>query len=277
MKPVARVIWYIESHYQGDINLDDLAGIANVSKFYLSRAFAMTTGVPVSRYLRHRRLSEAARKLAAGESDILGLALATRYGSHEAFSRAFKECFGMTPEQVRKQGHTGNLVLTEARKMHEIKAAELNTPDMISLDSLLIAGLSRTHSMSKNTEIPGQWQDFLPHFGRVPGQKGQVAYGVICNADEENNFDYLCGVEVTDFSQLPKGFARIRLASQKYAVFSHGGHVSEIQNVCAAIWGNWLPESGLEAADAPFFERYPESFDARTGNGGFEIWLPVKN
>jgi len=43
------------------------------------------------------------------------------------------------------------------------------------------------------------------------------------------------------------------------------------------IWNKWLPASGLELTDSPFFERYGESFDPRTGSGGFEFWLPLKN
>ena len=70
--------------------------------------------------------------------------------------------------------------------------------------------------------------------------------------------------------------ARLRLASQRYAVFAHGDHVSSIGRVHMTIWNHWLPESDYEAVDAPNFERYGESFDGRTGNGGFEIWVPVK-
>ena len=43
-----------------------------------------------------------------------------------------------------------------------------------------------------------------------------------------------------------------------------------------AIFNDWLPGSGHVPADAPVFERYDERFDARTGMGGFEIWVPIK-
>ncbi|MGE5157753.1 MAG: helix-turn-helix domain-containing protein [Gemmatimonas sp.] len=64
------------------------------------RAFAAATGFSVMRYVRARRLSEAARALARGAPDILSLALEADYGSHEAFTRAFRDHFGMTPEAV---------------------------------------------------------------------------------------------------------------------------------------------------------------------------------
>ena len=43
----------------------------------------------------------------------------------------------------------------------------------------------------------------MPYIGNIPGQIGRTAYGVCCNSDEEGNFDYICGVEVADFSELP--------------------------------------------------------------------------
>lgn len=122
MRPVDRAVWYIESHLRQNVSLDDLAAVAGVSRFHLSRAFGHTTGIPVIRYLRQRRLSIAAEALAGGERDILDLALSLGYGSHEAFTRAFRDCFGTTPEQVRKQGNTHNLKLLEARRMNESPA-----------------------------------------------------------------------------------------------------------------------------------------------------------
>jgi AraC family transcriptional regulator len=91
----------------------------------------------------------------------------------------------------------------------------------------------------------------------------------------DGNFDYLCGVEVRDFSRLPAELERVRVASQRYAVFRHEEHVSTIRRTHNTIWSVWLPESGYELADAPHFERYGEEFDGATGQGGVEIWLPL--
>jgi AraC-like DNA-binding protein len=60
--------------------------------------------------MRGRRLSEAARVLANGGPDILSVALDFGYGSHEAFTRAFRDQFGLTPESVRAQRHLDNFV-----------------------------------------------------------------------------------------------------------------------------------------------------------------------
>ena len=123
---------------------------------------------------------------------------------------------------------------------------------------------------------PRGQQRFGPHIGNIPGQIGRTAYGVRCNSDDEGNFDYICGVEVSSFSELPPNFSRVRIPEQRYAVFSHRDHVSTIRRTINTIWSKWLPESAHEAADAPDFERYGEEFDPRTGTGGVEIWIPIK-
>ena len=77
------------------------------------RAFAAATGLSVMRYVRARRLTEAARALANGAPDILSVALDADYGSHEAFTRAFRDHFGVTPEAVRGSARLDNLKLQE--------------------------------------------------------------------------------------------------------------------------------------------------------------------
>ena len=114
MNPVAKAVWFIESHFTDELTLADIAAVAGVSRFHMARAFGMTTGFSVMQYVRGRRLSEAARLLAQGAPDILTLALDIGYGSHEAFTRAFREQFGTTPEQIRAGGTTIKLLLVEA-------------------------------------------------------------------------------------------------------------------------------------------------------------------
>src|SRR3954447_17417330 len=101
MNPAQKALWYIESHLAGQLRLDEIAATSGVSRFHLVRAFAAATGLSVMRYVRARRLTEAARALANGAPDILTLALDADYGSHEAFTRAFRDRFGVTPEAVR--------------------------------------------------------------------------------------------------------------------------------------------------------------------------------
>jgi len=274
MDPVQRALWFIESHFGQDITLDTVAAVAGVSRYHLSRAFGYATGHSLMRYLRARRLTEAARALVNGAPDILAVALDAGYGSHEAFTRAFRDQFGLTPESVRSQGHLDNLQPMEPIRMEETLTT-LAAPRFVDGKALLIAGLGERYDYEAAPAIPAQWQRFMPHLGRFPGQIGSTAYGVCCNSDDAGNYEYICGVEVGDFSGLGKEWARVRIAERHYAVFVHRDHIAKIRSTWHTIWNKWLPESGHQVVDAPFYERYGEEFNSTTGMGGLEIWLPV--
>jgi AraC family transcriptional regulator len=272
--PVSRALWFIESHFGRELTLEEIADAGCVSRYHMSRVFAITMGCPIMRYVRGRRLTEAARALVDGAPDILNVALDAGYGSHEAFTRAFREQFGLTPEAVRAQGNLTNIRLMEAMKMQE-RLLEKVEARMEKGRVLLIAGMGARYSCESSVGIPAQWQKFVPHLGSIFGQVGRTAYGVMCNFDDDGNFDYMCGVEVSDFSRVPADWSRVRIPAHEYAVFTHRDHISTIRNTWATIWNKWLPESGREGADAPNFELYGEDFDSVTGRGLVEIWLPL--
>jgi AraC family transcriptional regulator len=276
MNPAQKALWFIESHLADALTLDEIAGVAGISRFHMVRAFAAATGLSVMRYVRARRLSEAARALAAGAPDILALALDADYGSHEAFTRAFRDHFGMTPEAVRAAMCLDHLALQEPIPMDSTRTDNLPAPRFETGTPLLVAGLGERYNHENGAGIPAQWHRFHQAVADIPGRIGKVAYGVCCNGDDAGNFDYIAGVEVSDFSDLPREFAKVRIPEQRYAVFTHGDHISTIRRTVNTIWNHWLPASGLKAADAPSFERYDENFDPRTGDGGLEIWVPVK-
>lgn len=277
MNPAQKALWYIESHLAGPLSLDEISAVAGVSRFHLVRAFAAATGFSVMRYARARRLSNAARALAAGAPDILSLALDADYSSHEAFTRAFRDHFGVTPEAVRAGTCLEHPKLQEPIVMISTALDHLKAPRFEIGKALLVAGIGErcTHE-NQGAGIPSQWQRFHQAVDSIPGRIGKLAYGVCCNADDAGNFDYVAGVEVTDFSDLPREFQSVRIPEQKYAVFTHAEHISTIRRTVNTIWNHWLPVSGMKAADAPNFERYDEKFDPATGNGGLEVWIPVR-
>jgi AraC family transcriptional regulator len=277
MNPAQKALWFIEGHLAATLTLDEISGVAGVSRFHMVRAFATATGFSVMRYVRARRLSEAARALAGGAPDILELALEAGYGSHEAFTRAFRDHFGVTPETLRASACLHHIKIQEPILMDSTLTDNLQTPRFETGKPLLVAGLGERYNFESGAAIPGQWSRFQQAVPNIPGRVGQVFYGVCCNGDDAGNFDYIAGVEVSDFSDLPREFAKVRIPEQRYAVFTHKDHISTIRRTITTIWNQWLPASGLKAADAPNFERYGENFDPVTGNGGLEIWVPVKD
>src|SRR3954447_10651451 len=146
MNPAQKALWYIESHLGRSLALDDVADVAGVSRFHLVRAFTAATGFSVMRYVRARRLTEAARALARGAPDILSLALDADYGSHEAFTRAFRDHFGVTPEAVRGSAHLDNLRIQEPIVMDSTFIDNLQAPRFETGKAFLLAGLGERYT-----------------------------------------------------------------------------------------------------------------------------------
>ena len=275
MNPVKKALWYVESHFHHDVTLDDVAEAAGVSRHHLTRAFGAATGLPVVRYIRARRLTEAARSLVNRPRDILGVALDAGYGSHEAFTRAFRDHFGVTPESVRDRRATSHLKLTEPLAMDTTLLTNLAAPRLDAFPARLITGLSRRYQCDDKAAIPLQWQEFGPHIDSTPGRVDKSVWGVVHNTDEDGGMDYLTGVEVRGAGDVSSGYASVRVPAGRYAVFSQPEHISSITRTWATIWSDWLPNSGHAAGDGPVLEHYGPSFDPGTGLGGFELWVPL--
>lgn len=276
MNPVMKALWFIESHFATNIALEDIARVAGVSRFHMTRSFGAATNRSIMRYVRARRLSEAAKTLLNGAPDILSVSLGASYNSHEAFTRAFRSEFGLTPEAVRAQGRGAKLELVEPIKLDDTQAIQLDSPRFEKGVRLLIAGLGGRYTCETSAEVPSQWQRFLPHKDHIPGRIGGAAYGVRCNDDDAGNFDYICGVAVKDFAGTSATWTCLCIPEQNYVVFRHSDHVSTIRSAWNAIWNNWLPDSDYEAVDAPAFERYDKQFNSTTGQGGFELWIAIQ-
>ncbi|WP_332689634.1 AraC family transcriptional regulator [Devosia sp.] len=275
MQFIERAIWFIETRFAEEITLDDIAGVGGVSRFHLSRSFGSMTGLPVMAYVRGRRLTLAAQKLLDGAPDILAVALDVGYNSHEAFTRAFRDQFGQTPEHLRAHGIADPKLLVEPLRVDETLLADLAEPRIVDGRQLRIAGLSGRYSFATNHSIPALWQKFAPHIGHVPGQRGQVTYGVTADFDEDCSFGYIAGVEVSPTADLDAGMACIDIPVQRYAVFAHGGHISTMRRTAYSIWAQYFPNSDLIPTRGAGFERYGPEHDSFTGHGLVEVWVPI--
>jgi AraC family transcriptional regulator len=275
--PVDKMLWFIESHFLRDVTLDELAKICGLSRFQVSRLFSHEMGMTVTSYVRGRRLTEAARALADGACDILGVALEAGYGSHEAFSRAFREQFGLTPAELRARGTVEQIRLVKPVRNDRPIPVRLCGPRIESPGPLLIAGIGRRFDCDDFAGIPSLWQEFHAQAGAIRGRNSEVSYGVVSGVlAEGNTYLYLAGVEVGDFAELDSSFTGLRLPAQSWAVFAHEGHITTILSTIHAVFDHGLADAGLRQAGMPdLLERYTSRFDPQTGTGGFEIWVPI--
>ena len=95
---------HIEAHLDGDVDAAALARIALTSEYHYRRMFSALAGMPLSEYVRRRRLTIAGAEVIAGNRPLLDVALAAGYGSGEAFARAFRAFHGVGPDEARRSG-----------------------------------------------------------------------------------------------------------------------------------------------------------------------------
>lgn len=279
MQAIGRALWYIESHLGEPIMLADVARVSGLSRFHLARTFAAMIGQPVLAYARGRRLSEAARLLADGAPDILQVALAVGYGSHEAFTRAFRDQFGLTPEEARARRSLGTLQLTEPQRMPDTSTKPVSPDRYVTSGPMLFVGLRRYFRFEERAGIASLWHAFGPHLGSITNTIPGAAFGLClapADSNDEQGFDYAPAVEVNSLKDLPEGLSGIRIGAREWAVFDHGQHVSSLGATCSAA-GDWLAQSGRRPSEGPMqmIERYGPEFDPYTGLGGCEVWIPL--
>ncbi|MCI4568861.1 AraC family transcriptional regulator [Lysobacter sp. CFH 32150] len=271
-----KAVWVIERNSGRPLTLNAIAEACGVSRSHLANAFGAATGLSVMKYLRGRRLSAAARALADGAPDILAVALDAGYGSHEAFTRAFREQFVLTPESVRDRRSLDGIALVEPLELKATAERHLDPPHLVDEGLVRVVGLSELRSFETTIKIPAQWQRFMAYYDAIPAKLDRIPVGVSQPADDEGQFQYMCAVEVSAFGESPKELLQLEIAPRKYAVFEHRGHVSTLYESYSTIWNEALPSRGWTLAEAPTIERHNPTFDTRSGEGGLTLWIPLE-
>jgi AraC family transcriptional regulator len=67
----------------------------------------------------------------------------------------------------------------------------------------------------------------------------------------------------------------VTIGAGTYARFATRDHISTMNRMWSEIYSDWLGTDGLSPRPGPSLEYYPLEFDGRTGEGGYEIWVPV--
>lgn len=276
MSLTQQAVWIIERNSKNPLNLEDVATACGVTRFHLAHAFARRAGLPLVKYLRARRLTIAARELANRKADILDLALESGYTSHEAFSRAFKSQFNVTPQAVRAAASTDHLVLVDPPELSGTAMPTEVSPVRTRVAAFVAIGIWSRIGVGDTSTAAGLWQSFMAQAHRLV-TRDEAPIGISRTTDDAVVVDYACAAVVNVSAGLPKGMSRIEVPAREYAVFDHLGHITTIATTYAAIWDIWSASSGLRVEEGGLcLERHKPSFDPSTGFGGVEIWMPLQ-
>src|SRR4051794_31926199 len=99
-----RLVDLVEEHLTEELDDNGVARTLGTTEHHLRRMFSSLAGMPLSEYVRRRRMTVAAADVVGGRDDLLAIAVRHGYGSTEAFGRAFRAVHGAGPGEVRRNG-----------------------------------------------------------------------------------------------------------------------------------------------------------------------------
>jgi len=277
---LAEVLAHIERHLFSPLSVASLAEVAGLSHWHFARVFTARIGDSVMGYVRARRLDAAAFKLsAANPPSLIDLAFDCGFESQEAFTRAFRRQFGAPPGQYERKT-TKHQMGADAMSDTKTKPHVTMKEGLVKRAAFTVAGPRAVFDGENKSGIPALWPALikaLPLERQVDGR----SYGVMSMKDrDEGSIYYLAGVEVKDGGKLPKGFERVTIPTNPYAVFRldlDGPNLHpQIQAAMPVIWSEMIPKAGLKIANAPDFEAYPDGFNPMAKGAYMEMWLPVE-
>lgn len=285
LERVQKAINYIEDNLNQPLSVADVASAGHLSQYHFHRIFQTMVGDSVMGYVRKRRLSAAAQKLHTSNRRVLDIALEFQFDSQEAFTRAFKRQFGITPGKCRL--NRDELLLTERKSFVDngltiYYGGIFMEPKIMTIKEIKVAGpkIRSTPENGQNfIQVPQFWQKFLKEKGweKIPNKTERAAsFGICTNMHENGDFDYMIGYEVKDFSKIPDGMGSLIIPAGKYAVFTAKGKIPEkIQEVWKYIYSDWFKSSGYERADTEDFELYEEA-RVNLPEPETDIYIPIK-
>jgi AraC family transcriptional regulator len=270
---------YIEENLDKEISYDKLAQIACCSTFHFIRMFSYIADVPLSEYIRRRRLTMAAFDLQAGREKIIDIALKYGYDSPTAFNRAFHNVHGISPTAARKQGASLKAYPHISFKIAIKGDSEMNYK-IITKEAFKIVGVKEHYNMSVDecfSAVPLFWQKTLQS-GVVPviiSFINQEPYGLLGVSTCMNGKDFDYYIAAATDKDTPEELTEYIVPSCTWAVFECVGAMpSAIQELQKRIVTEWLPTSGYEYANAPDIEVYFEG-NQQSPDYRCEVWLPI--
>lgn len=268
-------IGYIEGHLTDEIAITQLGKIAGCSSYHFQRMFTYMAGIPLSEYIRRRKMSLAAVDLQGKDVKIIDVAGKYGYQSPTAFNRAFQSVHGIAPSAVKSEGVAVKSFPPIQLKII-VKGVEEMNYRIETKDAFRIVGVSVPlhKDIEKNfAVIPRKWQEISADntLQKLAGMMDTPPMGVLgvstCNDDEP--WRYYIAVST---SQEKNGFEEYWVPAATWAIFSGGGTNQSIQELERRIVTEWLPTSGYEYGNAPDVEVY---INPDPQNAQYEVWIPV--
>ncbi len=259
-----RVLVFIQQHLDDRLHLEELAGLAHFSPYHFHRVFRGMVGESLQEHIRRLRLERAAMRLKHSKHGILPIALEAGYETHEAFTRAFGVLFGCSPSQYR----SGTRIELNASRVHyqslgTLKIFSLVTGDMtmnVTVKTLDPIRVAFVRHMGPYNEVGKAWETVCMYLGKE-GLLGSDAkfIGVCYDNPEVTPVDKIrydaCVTVGPDFQgEGPVGVQV--LAGGAYAVTTHEGPYSKLNETYARLYGQWLPQSTYDLRSEPSLEFY---------------------
>ena len=170
----------IKNYNDDALTLSCLSRRLGYSEFYTTRKFKETAGMQFRDYLRQRKLAFALKEVRDSDKSLLDIAFDYGFSSHEAFTRAFKKTYGVTPSEYRR--HPRPVVLrTKINPFDRYffgygEIGMIKTTDDIHIYFVTIPAHKFLHI--KNYESNGYW-DFWEKQSHIPGQDCETICGLL--------------------------------------------------------------------------------------------------
>lgn len=280
-----RVIELVELDLSDDVDLASVAVNMGTTEYHVRRMFSSLAGMPLSEYVRRRRMTVAAADL-LGDGVLLEIAVRHGYGSTEAFSRAFRTVHGVSPADVRRDGGP----LRSQPQLRFRLTVEGNTPldtRITDRPAFQLAGHAarvplihegvNPHIQAHIAALPVSEHERLKELSSIePAGLLQVSADVDPDYTEGSELTYLHGVAVGEDASVPDDLDVIAVPAGTWAVFrTQGPYPAALQSTWAATASDWFPSNPWRLRPGPSIVAVldrAEDFSTAT----CELWLPVE-
>ena len=271
-----KVIAYIGKHLDEKLTVDQLSDIACFSKYHFHRLFTAYMGLSLQQYIRWLRLKRSAHQLIVDKDrTIIDIAISAGFGSHEAFTRAFKKTCGTSPSEFRSQmswhawekppyclPEQGEIKMNVVIK--EMKARRLAVLEHRGDPKKIADSVNKLINWAK-----AQPMDLKPK----PGEAFGFAYDDPTTTPADA-FRFDLAITIPEQVNLSGEIVEKRLPTGRYAVTTHNGSRDNIGNVVYSLYRDWLPMSGETLGNLPcIFSYYNFDHDVAETELVTECWL----